>query len=129
MLEQDGFEATAYADRWIGDDCASRPSMRPVLCADEGEPCFDGSKRALWAGLGGCVGVVLSIRIADPSAPQLVHWRVGVFIGKRHVSKAPSQRVVEANLRPVDSQGRVDRCLDVFRSDLSLPRPAELGCE
>src|SRR5262252_8927043 len=59
--------------------------------------------------------------------PELINRAVEVFIRKRDVFEAALERVVEANIGPVDAHGRIDRSFDIFWLDVAAARPAVIG--
>src|SRR5580698_5611592 len=60
--------------------------------------------------------------------PELVDWLVGIgFGGEGDVFEAAVEGVVAADGGPVDSHGGIDGCFHVFRFDIALLGPAEIG--
>src|SRR5579872_1460849 len=62
--------------------------------------------------------------VAGELSPKFIDWTVGVSGSERHVFEATAERVVVADVGPVDAHGRVDGRLDVLGIDVALPRPA-----
>src|SRR5581483_2976476 len=60
--------------------------------------------------------------------PELRNRSVKIVAGEGDVLEAAPQRIVVPYGGPVDSHGGVDGGFEIFRLDIAVARPAELGC-